>query len=60
MKTMDHVSFGRSGTTSGATVIIPGNIYNFGNRGGEFNEMTPQEPHTRKGRIRVDMEQAYR
>ncbi|MEP5151864.1 MAG: epimerase, partial [Planktotalea sp.] len=26
--------------TSGATVIIPGNIYNFGNRGGEFNEMT--------------------
>jgi nucleoside-diphosphate-sugar epimerase len=46
--------------TSGATVIIPGNVYNFGNRGGEFNEMTPQEPHTSKGRIRVDMEQAYR
>jgi nucleoside-diphosphate-sugar epimerase len=46
--------------TSGATVIIPGNVYNFGNRGGEFNEMTPQEPYTSKGRIRVDMEQAYR
>lgn len=45
---------------SGAAVIIPGNVYNFGNRGGEFNEMTPQEPHTRKGRIRVEMEQTYR
>lgn len=45
---------------SGATVIIPGNVYNFGNCGGEFNEATPQEPHTRKGRIRVEMEQAYR
>jgi len=45
---------------SGATVIVPGNVYNFGNRGGEFNETTPQEPRTRKGRIRVEMEQAYR
>lgn len=45
---------------TGATVIIPGNIYNFGNQPGELTETTPHRPHTRKGRIRVEMEQAYR
>lgn len=45
---------------SGATVIVPGNIYNFGNHPGELSEATPQNPHTRKGRIRVEMEAAYR
>lgn len=45
---------------SGATVIIPGNIYNFGNQPGIFDETTPQTPNTRKGQIRVEMEQAYR
>ena len=45
---------------SNATVIIPGNIYNFGNQPGALNETTPQIPHTRKGKIRVEMEQAYR
>lgn len=45
---------------SGATVIIPGNIYNFGNQPGELDETTPQTPNTRKGVIRVEMEQAYR
>jgi len=45
---------------SGATVIIPGNIYNFGNQPGVLSESTPQTPHTRKGKIRVEMEQAYR
>jgi len=44
---------------SGATVIIPGNIYNYGNQPGELNAATPQTPHTRKGKIRVEMEQAY-
>ncbi len=44
---------------SGATVIVPGNIYNFGNQPGELNEHTPHTPNTRKGQIRVDMEQAY-
>ncbi len=44
---------------SGATVIIPGNIYNFGNQPGLLSEATPQTPHTRKGRIRVEMEAAY-
>lgn len=45
---------------SGATVIIPGNVYNFGSAGGEWSETTPHEPNTRKGRIREEMEQAYR
>lgn len=45
---------------SGATVVIPGNIYNFGNQPGELNETTPQTPNSRKGKIRVEMEAAYR
>ncbi|PUB10899.1 epimerase [Yoonia sediminilitoris] len=45
---------------SGATVIIPGNIYNFGNQPGLLDETTPQIPQTRKGKIRVEMEQSYR
>lgn len=45
---------------SGATVIIPGNVYNFGETGGEWSEHTPRRPNTRKGRIREEMEQAYR
>ncbi|MEE9427461.1 MAG: NAD-dependent epimerase/dehydratase family protein [Paracoccaceae bacterium] len=45
---------------SGATVIIPGNVYNFGPTPGVWNENTPQNATTRKGRIRVEMEQAYR
>jgi len=44
---------------SGATVIVPGNVYNMGARGGEWSESTPHEPHTRKGRIREEMERAY-
>lgn len=46
--------------SSGATVIIPGNIYNFGNQPGTFDENTAQTPCAKKGQIRVDMEQAYR
>lgn len=45
---------------SGATVILPGNVYNFGNSGGVWSETTPQRAVARKGRIRVAMEQAYR
>ena len=43
-----------------ATVIIPGNVYNFGDRPGTWDENTAQVPCSRKGRIRVEMEQAYR
>lgn len=45
--------------TSGATVILPGNVYNFGPVGGEWSESTPHRPHTRKGRIREEAERAY-
>lgn len=45
---------------SGATVIIPGNIYNFGNQPGALDETTPQIATTKKGRVRIAMEQAYR
>lgn len=45
---------------SGATVIIPGNVYNFGQHTGVITAQTPQVPCARKGRIRVEMEQAYR
>ena len=38
---------------SGATVIIPGNVYNFEGLGGEWSEHTPQRPTTRKGKIRA-------
>lgn len=46
--------------SSGATVIIPGNVYNFGDHGGVWDENTPHRPVTAKGQIRVDMEAAYR
>lgn len=45
---------------SRATVIIPGNVYNFGDQGGVWDENTPHRPVTEKGQIRVDMETAYR
>jgi nucleoside-diphosphate-sugar epimerase len=44
---------------SGATVILPGNVYNFGTAPGPWSEQTPQRPNSKKGRIRVEMEQAY-
>jgi len=44
---------------SGATVIVPGNVYNLGAQGGEWSESTPHLPNTRKGRIREAMERAY-
>lgn len=45
---------------SGSTVIIPGNVYNFGNTPGVWSETTPHRPNTIKGRVRVEMEEAYR
>lgn len=44
---------------SGATVIVPGNVYHFGDNGGTWSEHTPPNPVSRKGRIRLDMERAY-
>ncbi len=45
---------------SGATVILPGNVYNFGNQSGTFDETTPQRATTKKGKVRIAMEQSYR
>ncbi len=40
-----------------ARLVVPGNVYNFGpDAGPVVNEQSPQNPLTRKGRIRVDME----
>ncbi len=46
--------------SSGATVIIPGNVYVYGPNGGVWSEKTQHNPQTRKGRIRAEMEQEYR
>jgi nucleoside-diphosphate-sugar epimerase len=46
---------------AGARIVLPGNIYNFApNAPQPLREDTPQEPSTRKGRIRVEMEQMLR
>lgn len=45
---------------SGAAVILPGNVYNFGDTPGTWDETTPQEPVSRKGQIRKEMEATYR
>lgn len=42
---------------SGARLFFPGNVYNFGpDAGAVVTEESPQNPQTRKGRIRVEME----
>ena len=45
---------------SGATVLFPGNVYNFGIQPGPWDENTPQRPVSRKGRLRVEAEARYR
>lgn len=43
---------------SGARLVLPGNIYNYAaDAGPVLDERTPQRPTTRKGRIRVEMEE---
>jgi nucleoside-diphosphate-sugar epimerase len=45
----------------GARIILPGNLYNFGPDAPQpLREDTPQQPSTRKGRIRVEMEEMLR
>jgi nucleoside-diphosphate-sugar epimerase len=42
---------------TGARLMFPGNVYNFGpDAGAVVTETSPQNPRTRKGRIRVEME----
>jgi nucleoside-diphosphate-sugar epimerase len=43
---------------TGARLVLPGNVYNFGpDAGGVVTEASPQHPLTRKGRVRVEMEE---
>jgi nucleoside-diphosphate-sugar epimerase len=43
---------------TGARLILPGNVYNFGpDAGAVVDEQAPQHPRTRKGAIRVEMEE---
>lgn len=46
---------------AGATVLIPGNVYNYGaGMPASLQETTAWAPTTRKGALRVEMEEAYR
>lgn len=45
---------------SGATVLVPGNVYNFGDQPGPWSDETPQRACSRKGEIRIAMEAQYR
>ena len=44
---------------SGATVIIPANVYNFGEQSGVWDENTLHNPTARKGQIREDLERQF-
>ncbi|MEM9332492.1 MAG: NAD(P)H-binding protein [Pseudomonadota bacterium] len=44
-----------------ATVMIPGNIYNYGNMlPSHLDEATPWQANTKKGTLRIEMENSYR
>lgn len=45
---------------SGATVIVPGNVYVYGRDPGPWGPDTPHNPLSRKGAIRASMESDYR
>ena len=44
----------------GARVVVPGNVYVYGPLGGVWGPDTPHNPHTKKGKIRAEMEARYR
>jgi len=44
---------------SGATVLLPGNVYHFGSTGGVWSEKTSPNPMSRKGALRFEMERQY-
>ncbi len=46
---------------AGATIVLPGTVYNYGPDAGDvLREDAPQQPVTRKGAIRVEMERRLR
>jgi nucleoside-diphosphate-sugar epimerase len=48
-----------AGRSSGATVLVPGNVYPYGVEPGLWGPDTPHRPNSRKGRIRAAMEAGY-
>lgn len=56
-----HAEIIRAAKTSGATVIVPGNVYVFGpDAGMPWDEHTTHRATNPLGRLRIDMERAYR
>lgn len=49
-----------AGRASGATLLVPGNVYPYGMEPGPWGADTPHRPVARKGRIRAEMEARYR
>jgi nucleoside-diphosphate-sugar epimerase len=50
-----------AGIREGARILLPGNVYNYGpDVGPTIAEDAPQQPLTRKGRIRAEMERRLR
>ena len=49
-----------AGLASGATVLVPGNVYVYGTQPGPWGPGTPHRPVARKGAIRARMEADYR
>ena len=49
-----------AGKASGATVVVPGNVYPYGDQPAPWGPDTVQRPVSRKGHIRKAMEAAYR
>jgi nucleoside-diphosphate-sugar epimerase len=49
-----------AGRASGATVLVPGNVYPYGMEPSPWGLGTPHRPVSRKGRIRATMEATYR
>ena len=48
------------GLAVGATVLVPGNVYVYGDQAGPWGPETPHRPTSRKGAIRAQMERDYR
>lgn len=48
-----------AGKASGATLLVPGNVYPYGVEPGPWNADTPHRPVSRKGAIRAEMEARY-
>jgi len=49
-----------AGKASGASVLVPGNVYVFGTQPGPWGATTPHRPVAKKGVVRAEMEARYR